>query len=104
MRCRTRRLALLTLAIICFPVLQRTHASSPQITSAVYWHRIARELVQGEALSPPRAARVYAYLSLAQQQALVSFGRSPNFGEADRKALLERVVSAASAAVLVGLF
>jgi hypothetical protein len=105
-RVRGKPVAVLTVLVGCLCASNQAVPEIRQITSGIFWNRVARELVQADALSPPRASRVYAYLSLAQQRALITFRQSGRAArdQAARECLIRRVVSAASLTVISGFF
>lgn len=50
----------------------RRSRCSPDITLVCRWNETARELVAATRTSPPMASRIYAYLSVAQDEAMVN--------------------------------
>jgi membrane-associated phospholipid phosphatase len=67
---------------------------------------MARDLVRSGALNPPRAARVYAYTSIAQHRVLLALQRDPRWraGGAAERQLGRRALSTASKSILENFF
>jgi membrane-associated phospholipid phosphatase len=102
-----RRLVYAILGIVCFGAAgQASDQPVPATTAAAYWNQTARDLVRSGALSPPRAARVYAYASIAQHQVVLALQRNPRWraGGAEEHQLSRRALSTASKSVLENFF
>ena len=103
---QTYCLLLLFIGVISLPSTAQALEHSEPKTSAVAWNRAARDLVRSSGLSAPRAARVYAYMSVAQHQALIAIHRDVRWqtGVILDQQLSRRALSAASKGVLEDFF
>jgi membrane-associated phospholipid phosphatase len=104
-RCRSLLYAIFGIA--CFGAAsQASEQSLPDTTAAVYWNRMARDLVRSGLLNPPRAARVYAYTSIAQHSVLLALHRDPRWRTAGalERQLSRRALSTASKSILESFF
>src|SRR5215203_2170634 len=76
--------ALVSTSLVCSGAAgQVADPAAAKLPAAVYWNRVARDLVRSERLSPPRASRVYAYLSVAQHGALMALSQNARWHEED---------------------
>ena len=98
--------ALLCVILGCFGAAGQVADQALPKTVAAAWNRTARDFVRSDGLSPPRAARVYAYLSVAQHRALIAVRRHSRWrvAEAEEGLLNRRAISTASKVVLESLF
>jgi membrane-associated phospholipid phosphatase len=102
--CACLSLILITTGALPCDPLGATRSEAQSTPASTYWNAVARDLVRTDELDPVSASRAYAFVSIAQNDAVAAAQHAGGQGPDDGLAVIRDAVASSSVAVLSAFF
>jgi membrane-associated phospholipid phosphatase len=99
-------LSVITTALLCASMIlaEARESSNARFIYVNYWNRVARSLVSDNAFDPVSASRIYAFLSIAQHDALAATAQGDRGRRSDLDLIGRAAVTECSFVILLDFF